>query len=689
MRTKLLKEKRGLLVRRIGEEKNRQRNESESKTHKKNQHIFKVLLFSLYRTLMEKSIQALSTKIVIEKKVPCAKASKKNKTKMSSREEFMRSLGISTNDLSNPDKLASQAQERAEQRNALRAQKNPNAAAPAPSTAARKAPSSVAASSSLSDDVPASAQRNVSYSQKPDTEVPIARRSNYVSSSAAASAAAFMSGEPISRASAAPSASSSSSAGGSAASRAEFLRSMGIDNSGGEGIVGDLSKTNVQQQQQQPRGSQASSIRDTLRRTEQNAHEEEADSPVGARAHYGPRGSAAGASATPLHQTSSSSSSSAAHAAAALRRDAPSPAVGAGLDSSFSRMERQNSASTRRGSSSVNASANSGRLDASLNGSTSGAAAGAVPLLDVAGNEVPLDATADDYKKHGNAFYEQGDFRKAVRFYSRAIEKAPHNEVLYSNRSAGYLLASKQMAIDTRAMALRDADKCIELKPNWFKGYSRRGDALFKLERFDEACDAYRAALERDPTNAAIQASLEQCKACTLPKKDTSFAWSQPSDPYTSTSRAAGGAGAGGGAAGESSRRGAGSGSGSLNNSKSSYEMVEEFRVAAQRATGSSGLNAADYRERELEKFRQQRGGTSSGGNSGSGMKTSTASGGSDSLNNTTTATNNHVNDSPMFSSSRSAPTLDTYQSAGDAAAYQQSLLESYRRKKMMQQQGF
>jgi tetratricopeptide (TPR) repeat protein len=221
-------------------------------------------------------------------------------------------------------------------------------------------------------------------------------------------------------------------------------------------------------------------------------------------------------------------------------------------------------------------------------------------------------------------------------------------------------------------MALRDADKCIELKPQWFKGFSRRGDALFKLERYDEACDAYRDALERDPGNAAIQASLDQCKACCAPKKDTSFAWSQPNDPFSSSRS---------GAAGMSSRRagggggGGGSGPSSLNNSKSAYELMDEFRVSAARANGSGSVpNAADYRERELEKFRSGRG----------GMKTSTASGGSDSLN---ASVNNSHNDT-SFSSSRSAGGVESSAySSGAAAAYQQSLLESYRRKKAMQNQ--
>ena len=51
------------------------------------------------------------------------------------------------------------------------------------------------------------------------------------------------------------------------------------------------------------------------------------------------------------------------------------------------------------------------------------------------------------------------------------------------------------MGIDTRNMVLRDVDRAIKLRPEWFKGYSRRGDALFKLEQFDDAIESYEHAL--------------------------------------------------------------------------------------------------------------------------------------------------------------------------------------------------
>jgi len=53
--------------------------------------------------------------------------------------------------------------------------------------------------------------------------------------------------------------------------------------------------------------------------------------------------------------------------------------------------------------------------------------------------------------------------------YSKAIELNPTDHVLYSNRSGGY--ASKE----EYDKALEDASKCVEIKPDWAKGYQRKG----------------------------------------------------------------------------------------------------------------------------------------------------------------------------------------------------------------------
>jgi predicted TPR repeat methyltransferase len=48
------------------------------------------------------------------------------------------------------------------------------------------------------------------------------------------------------------------------------------------------------------------------------------------------------------------------------------------------------------------------------------------------------------------------------------------------------------MKADSISKALRDAEKCVELAPQWSKGYSRLGAAQHGLKRFQAAIETYR-----------------------------------------------------------------------------------------------------------------------------------------------------------------------------------------------------
>ena len=105
--------------------------------------------------------------------------------------------------------------------------------------------------------------------------------------------------------------------------------------------------------------------------------------------------------------------------------------------------------------------------------------------------------------------------------FSKAIEIEPSNHVLYSNRSGAY--ASKKEF----SQALEDANKTTEIKPDWAKGWGRKGAALhgtgdlgshllftwFKGHYADTlysvgAKDAFDEALKLDPANAQAKSGL-------------------------------------------------------------------------------------------------------------------------------------------------------------------------------------
>lgn len=155
---------------------------------------------------------------------------------------------------------------------------------------------------------------------------------------------------------------------------------------------------------------------------------------------------------------------------------------------------------------------------------------------------------AESCKTDGNGAFERGEFLQAIQHYTRGIESLERGEeaaatlrkggvsddairyhdgdgrsggsqtvllaALYSNRSASYLQASKQMESIEAAYdhSLFDADHAVSLRPDWFKGYSRQGDTYFKMVRYKQAVEAYAMALSLDPQNHRIAESLREAK---------------------------------------------------------------------------------------------------------------------------------------------------------------------------------
>jgi len=72
---------------------------------------------------------------------------------------------------------------------------------------------------------------------------------------------------------------------------------------------------------------------------------------------------------------------------------------------------------------------------------------------------------ATAFKNEGNKAFLESRFQDAVDAFTKAIEINPNDNVFYSNRSGAYASMNK---LDE---ALEDAVKCIQLKPDWAKGY--------------------------------------------------------------------------------------------------------------------------------------------------------------------------------------------------------------------------
>jgi tetratricopeptide (TPR) repeat protein len=138
--------------------------------------------------------------------------------------------------------------------------------------------------------------------------------------------------------------------------------------------------------------------------------------------------------------------------------------------------------------------------------------------------------TADDYFTRGNAYYEAGDYERALEAYNRALELKPDFAAVLNNRgNALYELKRHEDALKdfNRALelepddpmtlnnrgttldemgrygdALRDYDRSLELRPDYVDALVNRSAALIKMEHYDNALEDINHALELRPNYA-------------------------------------------------------------------------------------------------------------------------------------------------------------------------------------------
>ncbi|KAL3697885.1 hypothetical protein R1sor_011961 [Riccia sorocarpa] len=96
-----------------------------------------------------------------------------------------------------------------------------------------------------------------------------------------------------------------------------------------------------------------------------------------------------------------------------------------------------------------------------------------------------------------------GKFREGIERESDTITVlASGDHWLYSNFSLSFASSGKY------EQALEAAEKIVELKPDWLKGYKRLGDAYRGLRRYEEAIDAYKRGLEVDQEILTLREDL-------------------------------------------------------------------------------------------------------------------------------------------------------------------------------------
>ncbi|CAO1633103.1 unnamed protein product [Parajaminaea phylloscopi] len=134
-------------------------------------------------------------------------------------------------------------------------------------------------------------------------------------------------------------------------------------------------------------------------------------------------------------------------------------------------------------------------------------------------------------REQGKEAFKRKEYAEAIKLFTLAIDVAASRPlweaavisrdelaVCLANRSAAFA------AVEDWVDSYVDADAVVQLKKPWLKGHYRKGLALHKMGRHDEAREAYLLGLQFDPESPDLLQAISDLPA---PKKASPS--SQPS----------------------------------------------------------------------------------------------------------------------------------------------------------------
>ncbi|KAJ6663344.1 hypothetical protein lerEdw1_010481 [Lerista edwardsae] len=125
----------------------------------------------------------------------------------------------------------------------------------------------------------------------------------------------------------------------------------------------------------------------------------------------------------------------------------------------------------------------------------------------------PGQVQASRLRHEGNRLYKEKQLQAALQKYNEAVRLAPHDHLLYSNRS------HINSALKFGAEALHDAERACALQPHWLKGHLRKGQALANLGKTEEALHEFLLCLALDIGNKTAKSEAQRANV----EKEKSF----------------------------------------------------------------------------------------------------------------------------------------------------------------------
>lgn len=114
------------------------------------------------------------------------------------------------------------------------------------------------------------------------------------------------------------------------------------------------------------------------------------------------------------------------------------------------------------------------------------------------------EAAAEKHKDTGNTLFKQGKFQAAIDAYTEALYLNKFNATYWSNRSAAY------MGLKKYPEAVKDAEICRQLKPDWPRGCYRLATARLAMNQFEDAAVAAFEGVKLDEHNKELKELLQR-----------------------------------------------------------------------------------------------------------------------------------------------------------------------------------
>ncbi|XP_071250534.1 tetratricopeptide repeat protein 31-like isoform X5 [Salvelinus alpinus] len=110
----------------------------------------------------------------------------------------------------------------------------------------------------------------------------------------------------------------------------------------------------------------------------------------------------------------------------------------------------------------------------------------------------------------GIKLVQEGQYSQAIVMFTEAIRYDPKDYRFFGNRSYCY------SCLEQYPQALSDAERSIQLAPDWPKGHFRKGSALIGMKRYSEAEKAMEQVLKLDKDCEEAVNDLFNCKVLQL-----------------------------------------------------------------------------------------------------------------------------------------------------------------------------